>query len=43
MWLDDLDFQKYTPMIRQYLEIKVTCKDALLFFRLGELQSKECY
>ena len=25
-----------TPMMKQYLEIKETCKDAILFFRLGD-------
>ncbi|MBI5893317.1 MAG: DNA mismatch repair protein MutS, partial [Deltaproteobacteria bacterium] len=25
-----------TPMMRQYLEIKDTCKDAILFFRMGD-------
>lgn len=25
-----------TPMLRQYLEIKDTCRDAILFFRLGD-------
>ena len=25
-----------TPMMRQYLEIKETCKDCILFFRLGD-------
>ncbi len=36
MWVDKIDITKYTPMIRQYLDIKKTVKDALLFFRLGE-------
>lgn len=27
---------KSTPMMRQYLEIKGRCKDAILFFRLGD-------
>ncbi len=26
----------FTPMIRQYLEIKAQCPDAILFFRLGD-------
>lgn len=25
-----------TPMMKQYLEVKETCKDAILFFRLGD-------
>jgi DNA mismatch repair protein MutS len=25
-----------TPMMRQYLEIKSSCPDAILFFRLGD-------
>jgi len=25
-----------TPAMRQYLEIKATCKDAILFFRMGD-------
>ena len=25
-----------TPMIRQYLEVKENCKDAILFFRMGD-------
>ena len=25
-----------TPAMRQYLEIKQTCKDAILFFRMGD-------
>ncbi len=36
MWVDEIDITKYTPMIRQYLDVKKTAKDALLFFRLGE-------
>lgn len=28
--------KKYTPMIMQYLEIKKTVEDAILFFRLGD-------
>lgn len=27
---------KVTPMMAQYLQIKETCKDAILFFRLGD-------
>lgn len=26
----------YTPMIKQYLEVKKKCKDCILFFRLGD-------
>ncbi|EPS47945.1 DNA mismatch repair protein MutS [Clostridium botulinum CFSAN002369] len=25
-----------TPMMRQYLEVKESCKDCILFFRLGD-------
>ncbi|MDD6308867.1 MAG: DNA mismatch repair protein MutS, partial [Clostridia bacterium] len=28
--------EKVTPMMQQYLEIKEQCKDAILFFRLGD-------
>ena len=27
---------KLTPMMKQYLEVKETCADKLLFFRLGD-------
>jgi len=33
---DKIDKNKYTPMMRQYLEIKEKYQDALVFFRLGD-------
>ena len=33
---ENIDKSKYTPMMRQYLEIKEQYKDALVFFRLGD-------
>ena len=33
---ENIDKTKYTPMMRQYLEIKEQYKDALVFFRLGD-------
>ena len=33
---ENIDKNKYTPMMRQYLEIKEQYKDALVFFRLGD-------
>ncbi len=36
MWIDKIDIELYTPMMQQYLNIKKSLPDALLFFRLGE-------
>lgn len=33
---ENIDKTQYTPMMRQYLEIKEQYKDALVFFRLGD-------
>ena len=32
----DVDINKVTPMMRQYLEIKNKNEDIILFFRLGD-------
>lgn len=32
----NVDFEKVTPMMRQYLETKKNYKDAILFYRLGD-------
>lgn len=32
----DVDINKVTPMMRQYLEIKEKNEDIILFFRLGD-------
>ena len=33
---EKIDKNKYTPMMRQYLEIKENYPDTLVFFRLGD-------
>ena len=33
---ENIDKNLYTPMMRQYLEIKENYKDTLVFFRLGD-------
>ena len=33
---EDIDINSYTPMMRQYLEIKKDYLDTIVFFRLGD-------
>ena len=34
--MNEQDYSAYTPMMRQYLEIKKDYNDAIVFFRLGD-------
>ena len=36
MGINDVDINKVTPMMRQYIEIKQKNKDIIIFFRLGD-------
>lgn len=36
MTINDVDMEKVTPMMRQYIEIKKQYQDVILFFRLGD-------
>jgi len=36
MNLDQYDISKFSPMMKQYLEIKKDYTDAIVFFRLGD-------
>lgn len=36
MNIEDFTYEKFTPMMKQYIEIKNKNKDAIVFFRLGD-------
>ncbi len=36
MNIEDFNYDKFTPMMKQYIEIKNKNKDAIVFFRLGD-------
>ncbi len=36
MNIEDFNYDKFTPMMKQYIEIKNRNKDAIVFFRLGD-------
>ena len=36
MRLVDVEYEKLSPMMKQYVDIKKTYEDSILFFRLGD-------